>query len=397
MIISNLYNEVRTIHNVEYYLLSSNVLVGTVDGYEIIVDGGTNKLADHPFKTVPISYDIQEKELNGEPIEELCDFTVSDDYYKSTYQYIITVGYMSGVYKKLVEGIDVTLESALDRVNEEEAILGTKTLSIPINAANGPEYVMEEIKNYVEKFNVIAVLYYGLEDVLNSMIDAWTYEIPIINYSITSGEKCNKKVLEMGVNIQTLWKTTTELFDIDTIMIVYSDSVFSNNARDIVSSNAEESGIYLKEDAFIEENTVEASKNACGQILSKCTDGCYVINVLDRSYYTNFFTECYNDYNLTAAKYPIISYALDEQLLSQLDQRSTNGHYIVGYFFNSMTTTVGEELRAAVRNKNFFGPVTPNMAVLYTTVFIIARSFNKARRTDELRAFLLYILYIILK
>lgn len=392
MVISSLYNEIRKINNVSYSLLTNNNLASTVDGFEIILDSSNkNVLADEPFRVLPISFDIQEKELNGDPIEELCDFSVSDDYYKSTHQYIIAVSYFSGALKKLIEGIDVTFEVALDRINKEEKVLGKKTLSIYIDASNGVEFVMNEIKKYNEKFDILAVLYYGLDDVLNAMIKAWVYDIPIINYSITAGEHCNNKVLEMGVNIQSLWHATTELFDIDTMMIVYSDSDYSNAARDIISANAEETGIYLKEDAFVEENTVEASKNACGQISSKCTDGCYVINVLDRSYFTNFFTECFKDYNISSSKYPIISYAIDEQLLKSIDKDAVNGHYVVGYFFDSMITEEGEILRNGLREKNFFGPVTPNMAVLYTTTFIIARAFNKARRSDELRAFLLYI------
>lgn len=396
MVINSLYNEVRRINDVDYYLLSNNVLVGSVDGYEVVVDGSADKLADQKFKTASISYDIQEKELDDKPIQELCDFLVSDDYYNSTYQYVLFITLLSGESKLLVGGVKYTIDAALSKINDEEPILDTKTLSIPVDASKGSESVMNDVKEYTSKFNVIAVFYFGPDVTLNEMIKAWTYEIPIINYSITGGEQCNDKILSMGVNIQTLWRATMELFDMKHIMIIYCNSVTSINSSNIVMSSAEENGIELDaEPFFLDENTEQNAQNACSEIKSWCEEGCYVINVLERSYYVNFFNAV-KQWNITSDKFHIISYVLDEETLSMIDYEATNGHYVISFFFDSMITNVGEELRKEVRNESFYGKITSNMAQLYSSVFVMARSFNRARRTDELQAFLLYYLFIII-
>lgn len=123
-----------------------------------------------------------------------------------------------------------------------------------------------------------------------------------------------------GINMANMWEETMNLMDLENVIIVWNTGTVSETAFEYVKNRCEEKNIRIVDDDetyfYLDEPTAENARNACNNIKSKCYDqNCYVINLLDRGYYTVFFNAV-RDAGLTSDKYPIISYSLDENMIN---------------------------------------------------------------------------------
>lgn len=121
--------------------------------------------------------------------------------------------------------------------------------------------------------------------------------------------------------------------------------------------------------------------------------GCYIIDISEREFDYLFYSNCFmsNTSTMSSQKYTVFSFTMDENSLNILKDIQTStgqnissldGHYVVSYYFDSMDTEKGKEIKALLKENFYYKELTSIMATAYNTIFLweesveIAHSFE---------------------
>lgn len=130
------------------------------------------------------------------------------------------------------------------------------------------------------------------------------------------------------MSIYSMWKFVlqefTNVVSFTTLFVVSSKNIFSQSATESLKNLTNENGIFttiIYE--VMKDGSTEQALNICAAINSRCTEGCLVANLLERSYLQVFFS-MYNEIVHDNENHPVISFTLDEDIMDNTYNGWTN-------------------------------------------------------------------------
>lgn len=138
-----------------------------------------------------------------------------------------------------------------------------------------------------------------------------------------------------------MWKFVlqefTNIVSFSTLFVVSSKDIFSQSATESLKNLTNENGIFTTVIyEVMKDGSTEQALNICAAINSRCTEGCLIANLLERSYLQVFFS-MYNEIVHDNEKHPVISFTLDEEVMDNSDNGWANVFIFILYIIiNSM-------------------------------------------------------------
>lgn len=129
-----------------------------------------------------------------------------------------------------------------------------------------------------------------------------------------------------------MWKFVlqefTNIVSFSTLFVVSSKNIFSQSATESLKNLTNENGIFTTVIyEVMKDGSTEQALNICAAINSRCTEGCLIANLLERSYLQVFFS-MYNEIVHDNEKHPVISFTLDEDIMDNTYNGWTNVYRI---------------------------------------------------------------------
>lgn len=129
-----------------------------------------------------------------------------------------------------------------------------------------------------------------------------------------------------------MWKFVlqefTNIVSFSTLFVVSSKNIFSQSATESLKNLTNENGIFTTVIyEVMKDGSTEQALNICAAINSRCTEGCLIVNLLERSYLQVFFS-MYNEIVHDNEKHPVISFTLDEDIMDNTYNGWTNVYRI---------------------------------------------------------------------
>lgn len=217
-----------------------------------------------------------------------------------------------------------------------------------------------------------------------------------INVAPLGGEMCNTYMFNGEISASSYLKHASHnIFkQYPNVFVVKCDTMYSNEAYQAYESIAD--GIGLNKVGVFTMNGADdtSSQSAISNIERLCDDSCLILNLCDSYYQKTFFVQYNTSLKLNPNDFPILSLTIDERLIADIGSSYFEGHYAMGYYFNSMKTDNSKEIHE-VLDKVYMKPdtvITSDMALCYSQIYLLKNILDVIYDLDftKLKKYILY-------
>lgn len=134
---------------------------------------------------------------------------------------------------------------------------------------------------------------------------------------------------------------------------------------------------------IIESTAIESGTSIMTIIEGKCPNGCLIVDLCDYEYQNAIFKGYNQSIILNSQTHPIVSFTIDEILIELIGKEYFTGHYVLGYFFDSLRNEKSKEMETVINNA-YGGKaiITNNMVLSYYFIEMFKTAIETIRNTN---------------
>lgn len=222
-----------------------------------------------------------------------------------------------------------------------------------------------------------------------------------INVSPIGGEMCNSYIFNSEISTSSYLKhASNNIFkEYPDIFVVKCKTMYSDQAYQSFVTIADRIDVNTIGEYTLNGPDISSCQSAISNIERLCGDRCLILNLCDSYYHQQFFLQYNSSLKLNPIDFPILSFTLDERLIDDIGAKYFEGHYAMGYYFNSMKTSYSEEIHS-VLDRVYMIPntvVTSDMALCYSQIYLLKNVLDVIYDIDftKLKGYIYILCYLL--
>lgn len=142
-------------------------------------------------------------------------------------------------------------------------------------------------------------------------------------------------------------------------------------------------GLNVLGNEIIESTTIESGTSIMTIIEGKCPNGCLIVDLCDYEYQNAIFKGYNQSIILNSQTHPILSFTIDEILIELIGKEYFSGHYVLGYFFDSLRNEKSKEMEDSItKTYGIKTKITNNMVLSYYFMEMFKTAIETIRNTN---------------